>query len=47
MLPTENPPLHLLLGVGALTGGRAKIEELKKDIDTWEAITVGADRPKQ
>jgi len=47
VVATENPPLHLLLGVGALNGGRAKIEELKKDIDTWEAITVGADRPKQ
>ncbi|CAF0881325.1 unnamed protein product [Rotaria sordida] len=43
---SENPPLHLLLGVGALKGTLKKMEELKKDIDTWEAITIGADSPK-
>jgi NAD(P)-dependent dehydrogenase (short-subunit alcohol dehydrogenase family) len=41
----EHPPLHLLLGVAALKGGRNKLEELKKDFDTWEQTTVGADFP--
>ncbi len=43
----ENSPLRLLLGVAALTGARAKLEELKKDFDTWEETTVGADFPKE
>jgi len=47
VVTTEKPPLRLLLGVAALNGGRAKIEELKHDIDAWEAVTAGADRPKQ
>jgi NAD(P)-dependent dehydrogenase (short-subunit alcohol dehydrogenase family) len=42
---SENPPLHLLLGVAALKGGRNKLEVLKKDFDTWEATTTGADFP--
>jgi len=41
-----NPPLHLLLGVAALKGARNKLEVLKKDYDTWEATTTGADFPK-
>ena len=43
----ENPPLRLLLGVAALSGARAKLEELKKDFDAWEETTVGADFPKE
>ncbi len=43
----ENPPLRLLLGVGALKGARMKLEQLKNDIDTWEETTVGADFPKE
>ena len=39
----ENPPLHLLLGVAALKGGRNKLEVLKKDFDAWEETTTGAD----
>jgi NAD(P)-dependent dehydrogenase (short-subunit alcohol dehydrogenase family) len=42
---SENPPLRLLLGVAALKGARNKLEELKKDFDTWEDTTVGADFP--
>jgi NAD(P)-dependent dehydrogenase (short-subunit alcohol dehydrogenase family) len=42
---SENPPLHLLLGVAALKGGRNKLEVLKKDFDTWEDTTTGADFP--
>ena len=44
---SENPPLRLLLGVGALKGARNKMAELKNDIDTWEETTVWADSPKQ
>ena len=44
---SEHPPLRLLLGVAALTGARAKLEELKKDFDAWEETTVGADFPKE
>jgi NAD(P)-dependent dehydrogenase (short-subunit alcohol dehydrogenase family) len=42
---SDNPPLHLLLGAAALKGGRNKLEALKKDFDTWEDTTVGADFP--
>jgi NAD(P)-dependent dehydrogenase (short-subunit alcohol dehydrogenase family) len=42
----ENPPLHLLLGVAALKGARNKLDVLKKDFDTWEATTTGADFPE-
>ena len=44
---TENPPLRLLLGVAALKGARAKLDELKKDFDAWAAVTEGADFPKE
>jgi len=43
---TEQPPLRLLLGAGAMKGGRRKLDELKADFDAWETITLGADRPK-
>lgn len=42
---SANPPLHLLLGVAALKGARNKLEVLKKDFDTWENTTTGADFP--
>lgn len=41
----EHPPLRLLLGNAALKGARNKLEELKKDFDTWEETTKGADFP--
>src|SRR5687768_15172533 len=44
---SENPPLRLLLGAGALKGARNKLAELQKDFDNWEDITVGADHPKE
>lgn len=44
---SSNPPLRLMLGVGALKGIRNKITELQKDIDTWEETTVWADHPKE
>ncbi|MBK8608764.1 MAG: oxidoreductase [Chitinophagaceae bacterium] len=43
----EKPPVRLLLGVGALKGTRNKIEELQKDINTWEDTTIWADNPPQ
>ena len=42
-----DPPLHLLLGAGALKGARNKLNELQKDFDAWEKTTLGADAPKQ
>lgn len=42
----EEPPLRLLLGVNALNDARKKLAVLKKDFDTWEATTIGADFPK-
>lgn len=43
----EHPPLHLLLGAGALKGATNKLAELKADYDTWEETTIGADSPKE
>ncbi len=43
---SDNPPLHLLLGKAALKGALNKLETLKKDYDTWEETTVGADFPE-
>ena len=42
----ENPPHHLLLGQGALKGGRAKLDELKADYDAWAETSEGADFPE-
>ena len=44
---TEKPPLRVLLGVAALKGARAKLEELKNDFDTWAATSEGADFKKE
>jgi len=44
---SDNPPLRLLLGKGALKGARNKIAELQKDIDSWEEVTIDADHPKE
>ena len=43
---SENPPVRLLLGNGALRGAKAKIAEMQKDMADWEAVTVWADHPK-
>jgi NAD(P)-dependent dehydrogenase (short-subunit alcohol dehydrogenase family) len=47
VVETENPPLRLLLGANAFKGAKLKIEELHKDFDAWEAVSVGADYPKE
>ncbi|MDB5196812.1 MAG: short-chain dehydrogenase/reductase [Flaviaesturariibacter sp.] len=44
---SENPPLRLLLGAGALKGARNKLTELQRDFDAWEETTIGADHPKE
>lgn len=44
---SDEPPLRLLLGKAALKGARNKLEILKKDFDTWEETTTGADFPEQ
>jgi NAD(P)-dependent dehydrogenase (short-subunit alcohol dehydrogenase family) len=41
-----NPPHHLLLGVEAYEGAMAKLAELKRDFTSWEAVSRGADFPK-
>lgn len=43
----EHPPLRLLLGAAALKGARLKVEELKHDFETWAAVSVAADFPKE
>ena len=42
----SEPPLRLLLGSLALQAGRNKLDELKKDFDTWEEVSLSADFPK-
>lgn len=46
VVETENPPMRLLLGAGALKGTRNKLAEMQQDIDTWKETTVWADNPK-
>lgn len=44
---SENPPMRLLLGVGAWKGAQNKLAELKRDFDAWEETTKNADHPKE
>jgi hypothetical protein len=44
---SPNPPHHLLLGNDAYEGATAKLEELRKEFSAWEAISRGADFPKE
>ena len=44
---TKNPPLRLLLGEAAYKGANMKLEELKKDFETWKDTSIGADFPKE
>jgi NAD(P)-dependent dehydrogenase (short-subunit alcohol dehydrogenase family) len=37
------PPLHLLLGSDALRRARAKIEQITRQINEWESITLSTD----
>jgi NAD(P)-dependent dehydrogenase (short-subunit alcohol dehydrogenase family) len=40
-----NPPLHLLLGKDALRLAHEKLDVLRRDFDTWQSVTIGADFP--
>ncbi|VXC70719.1 Estradiol 17-beta-dehydrogenase [Burkholderia sp. 8Y] len=42
----DTPPLRLLLGKTALELARKKLDLLKRDFDTWEKTTIGADFPE-
>jgi NAD(P)-dependent dehydrogenase (short-subunit alcohol dehydrogenase family) len=43
---SAKPPHHLLLGNDAYEGATAKLEVLRKEFMTWEAVSRGADFPK-
>ena len=43
---SEHPPLRLLLGAAAFKNANIKLSDLKKDFDAWEAVSIGADSPK-
>ena len=45
VVDSENPPLRLLLGAGALKRVREKIDRWQKELSAWEPVTVGADFP--
>ncbi|HTI94296.1 MAG TPA: oxidoreductase [Puia sp.] len=38
---TENPPLHLPIGKDAIDSFRKKTEQMTKEVDEWEALSVG------
>jgi NAD(P)-dependent dehydrogenase (short-subunit alcohol dehydrogenase family) len=40
---SQNPPLHLLLGQDAYNLANAKMDALKKDMDTWKALATATD----
>jgi NAD(P)-dependent dehydrogenase (short-subunit alcohol dehydrogenase family) len=39
----ETPPLHLVMGNGALDQFRQKVADLEKEWDTWEKVTRATD----
>jgi NAD(P)-dependent dehydrogenase (short-subunit alcohol dehydrogenase family) len=45
-LESENPPLHLVLGLIALETARTKLEKMRGEIDAWEEVSLGADYPE-
>jgi NAD(P)-dependent dehydrogenase (short-subunit alcohol dehydrogenase family) len=45
-LESENPPLHLVLGLIALETARTKLEKMRGEIDAWEELSLGADYPE-
>lgn len=46
VVESENPPLRLLLGAGALRGAKLKLDELKNDFENWATLTEWTDNPK-
>jgi NADP-dependent 3-hydroxy acid dehydrogenase YdfG len=45
VVASPNPPLHLLLGKPAIELARKDLEAKKRDFDSWETETLGADFP--
>jgi short-subunit dehydrogenase len=43
LIASESPPAHLILGSDALKLVRDKLEQMKAEIDAWEAVTVSTD----
>ncbi len=42
---SADAPLRLMLGKAALAAGRAKVESLKRDFESWAEVSEGADFP--
>jgi short-subunit dehydrogenase len=42
---SEQAPLYLMLGAGALNGARKKLEDYARDFDAWAETSLGADAP--
>ncbi len=38
---TENPPLHLPIGEDAVASFRTKVEQMTKEVNEWEVLSVG------
>jgi NAD(P)-dependent dehydrogenase (short-subunit alcohol dehydrogenase family) len=45
-IESPNPPHHLLLGNDAFEAATAKLQNLRKEFSSWEAVSRGADFPK-
>ena len=45
-IDADQPPLHLLLGSDALRRAREKLAALMREMDAWEAVTLGTDFPE-
>ena len=46
-IESPNPPHHLLLGNNAYEAATAKLENLRREFFEWEAVSRGADFPKE
>ena len=46
-IESPNPPHHLLLGNNAYEAAMAKLEVLRREFSEWEAVSRGADFPKE
>ena len=47
VVDSKEPPLNLVLGAPGLKMVRQKIQDLTKELDAWEAVTLSADYPDQ
>ena len=46
-IESPNPPHHLLLGNDAYEAAMAKLDDLRQEFSAWEAVSRGADFPKE